>query len=112
MWNVPDGLPIVSRQALVQMALAIEDGLHHPQHAAFVVCINSTVAYFLLEYTTTCKAKTGLEDHLRAEITAYFETAQAALDCIGPAYAPSLPALQALVYGVSVRGPDASYSLA
>lgn len=86
------------------MALAIKTALHHPQHAAFVVCVNSTVAYFLLEYTTTCKAKTGLEDYLQAEITAYFDTAQAVLDCIGPAYAPSLPALQALVYGVSLRG--------
>lgn len=93
---------MVSRKSLAEMALAVSNQQEHPQYPAFVVCVNSSVAYFLLEYTTACKTTTGLEGHLEDEVAAYFATVRAALSRIGPSCAPSLAALQALVYGVSL----------
>ena len=93
---------MVSRKSLAAMALAVSSQPKHPQHPAFVVCVNSSVAYFLLEYMTACKTTTGLEGQLQDEVAAYFATARAALGRIGPSCVPSLAALQALVYGVSI----------
>jgi hypothetical protein len=105
LWSLPDGLPIVSRKSLAEMALAVSEQQGHPQYSAFVVCVNSSVAYFLLEYTAACKTTTGLEGKMQDEVTAYFATARTAPSRIGPSCAPSLAALQALVYGVSLEFP-------
>jgi len=82
------------------MALALSKQQNHPHYPAFVVCVNSSVAYFLLEHTAACKTKTGLEHQMQDDVAAYFATARAALSRIGPSCAPSVAALQALVYGV------------
>ncbi|KAH7322494.1 hypothetical protein B0I35DRAFT_476442 [Stachybotrys elegans] len=101
LWSLPDGLPIVSRQSLVDMFLALDaEKQHRHHHPAFVVCVNSSVAYFLLESMTAREAVTGLENNMRNQITSYFATAQAALHFISPSHPPSLPTLQALVYGL------------
>jgi hypothetical protein len=101
LWSLPDGLPIVSRKSLAEMALTVSTQQNHPQYPAFVVCVNSSVAYFLMEYIAACKTTTGLEGRLQDDVAIYFATARAALSRIGPSCAPSLAALQALVYGVS-----------
>ncbi|KAI9146795.1 Arabinanolytic transcriptional activator araR [Paramyrothecium foliicola] len=112
LWSLPDGLPVVSRQSLVDMFLTL-DGEEQPgHHPAFVVCVNSSVAYFLLERTTAGEAVRELGNSLRNRITSYFAAAQAALNCITPSSPPSLPTLQALVYGLvnSQEVGDASQS--
>jgi hypothetical protein len=102
LWSLPDGLPIVSRKSLAEMALAMNKQQDHPQYPAYIVCVNSSVSYFLMEHTAACKTTTGLEESMQDNVAAYFATARAALSRIGPSCAPSLSTLQALVYGVSL----------
>lgn len=99
-WSLPDGLPIIDRKTIVEMAMDVQDVNTRSNNPAIVVCVNSFVAHFLLESIMAKEGETGLEERIREQITAYFSTAQLALSQISILSAPSLQNLQALIFGV------------
>lgn len=84
------------------MVLDVQDANKRQNNPAALVCVNSFTSHFLLESVMATKEKTGLEEQICEQITAYFATAQAALSQINLLSPPSLQNLQALLLGVSL----------
>lgn len=67
---------------------------------AGIICLSSCAAHFLHITMILSNRTTGIEDHVREQISRYFTTALVGISRLSLLSPPSLKNLQALVYGV------------
>jgi len=103
LWSFPDGIPMITSKVLLQMSIDVRDCQRRKSNPAWVVCVNTLVAHFLLQKLMSATTKNGLEGSIQHKISAYFATSQKALSRIHTLAPPCLQNIQALVFGVNTR---------
>jgi hypothetical protein len=98
-----DFFPFTSRQTIAQMVQALEVPKERGSHLAALICVNGYAGYFLQEIVLLgADSYTGLEGQLRDKAHACFSSARTAASHLLKEHDPTLPNLQALIYGVII----------